>query len=153
MNRSGDFLKASLTRLEYIFKRNRLCPRLLGVVLVSFVLFFTCGAGTIEAQQPAAETIFGERGVNIWGRCNVAEKDSYDFGSCMAYIAGIIDGSTVMGHGSSKPYLVCIPHDVTLGQLALVVKKYGDDHPENLHWPAVRFVNTALRAAFPCHGL
>jgi hypothetical protein len=43
-----------------------------------------------------------------------------------------------------------VPDSVTSTQLAKVIVKYGNDHPQELHLPGVIVVTNALLAAFPC---
>ena len=44
----------------------------------------------------------------------------------------------------------CTPKGASLGQLARVVKKFLQDHPESLHLDAGGLVYNALNEAFPC---
>ncbi len=45
---------------------------------------------------------------------------------------------------------VCVPDEVTVGQITKVVVKYLKDHPEKLHLGAGLLTMTALKDAFPC---
>ena len=45
---------------------------------------------------------------------------------------------------------VCFPSGVNATQLAKIVVKYGDDHPEKLNIGSAAFVIIALQEAFPC---
>jgi hypothetical protein len=72
--------------------------------------------------------------------------------TCTAYISGVVDGSELIsGDGKREAKLVCIPVDsVTAGQLRLVVVKYLNEHPEELHQPASWLIEFAFIKAFPC---
>lgn len=74
-------------------------------------------------------------------------------GTCMGFIQGIIDTDTIAhtdenGHPTGPK--LCVPAEASERQLAKVVVKYGDDHPEQLHLPAVVIVLLAMKGAFPC---
>jgi hypothetical protein len=61
------------------------------------------------------------------------------------YVAGIID---ILLHEPKG--LGCLPSTVTNGQLALIVGKYLEQHPEEHHLDAWLQVGWAVTNAFPC---
>ena len=64
-----------------------------------------------------------------------------------------MDGSEKFAETFGAPELTpapCTPKGASLGQLARVVKKYLQDHPEFLHLDAGGLVYNALNEAFPC---
>jgi Rap1a immunity proteins len=71
---------------------------------------------------------------------------------CFGYISGIVDvgdfDHAVLPNNPSRGW--CMPEGVSNSQLAKVIVKYGNDHPEELHLPAVLLVENALIKAFPC---
>jgi hypothetical protein len=74
-------------------------------------------------------------------------------GTCMGFIAGVLDRDTIAttdetGHPAGRNF--CVPAEASTTQLAKVVVKYGDDHPQQLHLPAVVIVLLAMKDAFPC---
>jgi hypothetical protein len=78
-------------------------------------------------------------------------KDASDVGLCMGFISGIIDLETLDAGVLKHPtHEWCVPDNATTTQLAKVIVKYSNDHPEDLHLPGVLFVGKALVAAFPC---
>jgi hypothetical protein len=78
-------------------------------------------------------------------------KDASGAGLCMGFISGIIDLETMDSGVLKHPtHTWCTPDSATITQLAKVIVKYGDDHPEDLHLPGVLVVAKALVAAFPC---
>ena len=84
----------------------------------------------------------------------MSDRDAMHMNMCLYFIDGVIEGYTISGDG--KPDL-CIPSDngITYQQLGLVVSKYLEDHPEQLHLPSVVLVINALYHGFPCksgHG-
>jgi hypothetical protein len=76
--------------------------------------------------------------------------DAAEANACLGYLAGIVDEQQ-FGDGDSKPgFHFCIVSGVTTQQMARIVVKYGDDHPEILNQLAVYIVSKALAQAFPC---
>ena len=45
---------------------------------------------------------------------------------------------------------VCMSEGVTVEQARLVFLKYVDNHPEELHLPAMKVLSNAMLVAFPC---
>ena len=43
-----------------------------------------------------------------------------------------------------------MPNEVTKGQMLLVIKKYFEDHPAELHKQADLLIHNAFLKAFPC---
>jgi hypothetical protein len=78
-------------------------------------------------------------------------KDASDVGLCMGFISGVIDLDTMDSGILKHPtHEWCVPDNATTTQLAKVIVKYGNDHPEDLRLPGVLVVAKALVAAFPC---
>ena len=76
---------------------------------------------------------------------------SFDSGWCLGFIHG--NGATLdfaQGYYGKNDSPYCIPDGVTNGQVAHVIVKYLEDHPERLHESDIGLVFHALRAAFPC---
>lgn len=71
-------------------------------------------------------------------------------GFCMGYVQGISDGLAYSEATTQSKKTVCMPMHVTASQIARVVLRYGDEHPEKLHWPSTDFTIESLRNAFPC---
>ena len=69
---------------------------------------------------------------------------------CMGYIAGIAD--TIMSlHGSNYyGYSICLPQEVTLGQLTDLTRSFLSSHPGQRHFTANSLVAAALDESFPC---
>lgn len=87
--------------------------------------------------------------VNIDGK-TVPLKDAMAVGTCLGFISGVADLNTMDLDILKTHHAWCVPDGVTTTQLAKVVVKYGNDHPEELHFPAVVVVAGALVGAFPC---
>lgn len=80
-------------------------------------------------------------------------EDFKKAGTCMGFIQGVLDYDTIAttdenGHPAGRHF--CVPAEASETQLAKVVAKYGDDHPQQLHLPAAVVVLLAMKDAFPC---
>ena len=73
---------------------------------------------------------------------------------CQAYIEGVFTGYSMVSKALNLKQVgienVCVPDEVTLGQITKVVVKYLKDHPEKLHLGAGQLTMTAIKDAFPC---
>ena len=76
----------------------------------------------------------------------------YDDASCLAYIQGFIEGAISFQElwANDQPKAICLPENVTAGQMRDVVVKYLEIHPERRHLPAMMSIMTAAVQAFPC---
>ena len=80
---------------------------------------------------------------DIRTRCSEAEG-SEDFAFCRGYVAALVEGIIVNRHPD------CIPPMVNDYQFALLIRKYLNANPENLHTPAVDGVLNAVTEMFKC---
>ena len=71
--------------------------------------------------------------------------------ACLSYLAGFIEfAGTMIGSGFSRSELQdkilgCMPDNISIEQLRLVVMKYLREHPERLHLSFSQLVAEALR--------
>ncbi len=90
------------------------------------------------------------------GNMVAPSKEHYGVGLCSGYIIGVIDAESYRAEvfrsfGQKEARSPeCVPETVTVTQLAKVIVKYGNDHPNELHTAAVDFVHGAFMSAFPC---
>jgi hypothetical protein len=75
------------------------------------------------------------------------ESKSASF-SNMGYASGCVAGA-VDALGFSDTHRVCLPSEITNGQLNDITLLYLESHPENRHWPAVALVIMAMGNKFP----
>ncbi len=68
---------------------------------------------------------------------------------CLGYISGALDAYRVVGH-MRKTKLFCEPESATGEQIVSMVKKYLDEHPEQLHWVASQLIYIVMARTFPC---
>jgi hypothetical protein len=85
----------------------------------------------------------------------VAPSTALGAQACLSFIAGVLDGAQMEHNwtgrgGDRRLFPICFPSGVSGGQLAKIVVKYGDDHPEKLNFASAAFVMFALQQAFPC---
>jgi hypothetical protein len=72
--------------------------------------------------------------------------------SCVNYIEGFVEGHDSVA-AITRPAArrwFCLPKGVTIYQVASVVRKFLQDHPERLHERAAILTGVALLRAFPC---
>jgi hypothetical protein len=68
----------------------------------------------------------------------------------IAFCQGFLWAIQRVGYDLTEPYRFCRPDEGTLKQGSLVLLKYLNDHPEQLHEDAVLLAVRAFRAAWPC---
>jgi hypothetical protein len=67
---------------------------------------------------------------------------------CIGYIGGALDDyALLVSEGNSK---VCVPVGIPTTQLARIVLKYLNEHPDKLHYHGGELVILALSKSFPC---
>ena len=78
-------------------------------------------------------------------------KTTRDHGLCIGYIMGVSDMALdYLAFAPNAKRTYCLPSEVHPDQLVMVVKKYLEDNPAQLHLPAGVLTTHALTAAFPC---
>ena len=89
--------------------------------------------------------------------CKVAERiadgenvsDAWKAMKCIDYLAGFRDA---MALSTENGWNICVPHEVTIGQLVRTYVKWASDHPQHLHEDASFTVALALSKTFPCNS-
>ena len=82
-----------------------------------------------------------------------ATMDFVNTGYCAGYLDAVLSVEQawrLVEGKSSKAAHFCLPNDVPKGQMFLVIKKWMDDHPEELHTQAAFIIHQAFLKAFPC---
>ena len=113
--------------------------------LISLAFIFLL-ARSASAQSPYFGEGLGDTGNILVEDCKAPDRASM----CLEYVVGVLDGWTLALDTSHRTNKICVPENATAGQLQKVVIKYGDNHPEELHFKASEFVLVALGSAFPC---
>lgn len=86
-------------------------------------------------------------GAQLLERC---ESEGYKEAVCLGYIQGVADAFESLMKLGLMTETICIPNQVTVGQLTKVVVKCLNEHPEELHYRADGEVYLAYAEAFPC---
>jgi hypothetical protein len=137
--------------------------------LLTFTVIPVSFTSTAAQPQRAQKTeddlvLFGGSGNDLLERCShpavragetmeVTElvKTARDNGMCLGYIVGLSDqkmGDQTSTHAKRN---YCLTSEVRSEQLVMVVKKYLEDNPAQLHYEAAGLTIRALTDAFPCH--
>lgn len=143
--------------------RTILAPCALWTLIATFAPF---SASTAEPQQRKNTEdvfLFGGTGNDLLQRCSHPEiragdvvpaaelvKNARDNGMCVGYIAGVSDQALNLLYIANTKRNYCLQSGVTSTQLVMVVKKYLEDNPSQLHLPAGPLTLHALTEAFPC---
>ncbi len=104
-------------------------------------------------------------GQKLLQECQVAAKyteatqmtnDEYaEAAHCLGYLNGIMDAYAdwdtlnTMRHANNQSP-ACVPSNTNAQEVAMVVVKFLNDHPNKLHDPRYDLVVTALSGAYPC---
>ncbi|HEV3513726.1 MAG TPA: Rap1a/Tai family immunity protein [Candidatus Sulfotelmatobacter sp.] len=135
------------------------------LIVMVITASFTSSVAQPQRAQKTDETLilFGGTGNDLLERCShpavragetmqITEliKTAKDNGMCLGYIVGVSDqamGEQTSAHGKRN---YCLPSEVRSEQLVMVVKKYLEDNPAQLHYEAEVLTIHALSDAFPC---
>lgn len=71
-----------------------------------------------------------------------------DADECTGYVKGVWDGLAIAGIFSGDS-LNCVPN-IREGQVEILVRRYLEAHPEQLHFAAPNLITAALSEAFHC---
>ncbi|MDB5478313.1 MAG: hypothetical protein JWM96_808 [Alphaproteobacteria bacterium] len=89
-------------------------------------------------------------GRNLALLCSNTEKADNQF-ACQSYIAGIIDYHNLIRSLRAAPSVdFCLPRELTMGQIRLIVYNYILRHSEHQDFIAAPGVAMALYSAYPC---
>lgn len=82
------------------------------------------------------------KGGNELKRNCEAKNSHVDQGICLGYVMAIAD--------NYSRTQICLPKNVTAGQVQEIVLKYFNTYPERLHFSADSLVLDSLKNTFPC---
>lgn len=88
-------------------------------------------------------------GNDLLSHCTESPQHAY-YMYCLGYIASASDTHNTWAEQGVAPRRICTSIDVTQGQLRLIVVKYLEADPAELHLTASSLVLNALIEAFPC---
>ena len=125
--------------------------RLLALVLMLAVL---TGAQSTPHKKRRAEAAIIWSGNQLYDLCQNYKTDKLK-GSlgpgCFMYIAGATQAILLTDDSETTMLSPCPGSGVTLEQVADVVIKWMDDHPEKRDMPAPYVVMKSLNEGFPCN--
>jgi hypothetical protein len=109
------------------------------LLLICLMLsLFICNAYAEMSFMSGSDLISRWRGYQAFERRNATHDDFLDTMFFMGYIEGVSD--------ARESELITPP--VTAGELCIIVGKYLDEHPEELHESGADLVVKAIRNAF-----
>jgi hypothetical protein len=79
-------------------------------------------------------------------------KDIQGIQYCFGYIFGVVDMRDILNAALPNPKdgVYCVPDNASATQLAKVVARYGNEHPEELNEAALLVASNAFTKSFPC---
>lgn len=110
----------------------------------------------LGSQEASSVYIHGGNAEALVNNCAAVDKmlpkDAPGLSYCFGYILGVVDMHNALNAVLSNPRdnTYCMPDSATATQLAKVVVKYGNDHPEELNQAALLVVSNAFVRSFPC---
>lgn len=110
---------------------------------VVFILACLVVSGLVVASPAKADFT----GADLQSACT-DNQDICDFW-ITSLLLGMFDSPAVTQQGNLAP-VGCLPAGITRTRARLIVEKYMQDHPENLHLPGQDIVFAASELAFPC---
>ena len=116
------------------------------------LLVFCALPSVCRAQDNEQGPVFN--GIQLRDDCHMVEMDDTRLSDqeevrrtvCEYYVLGVYDGF----RSGDDEYKICVPQNVNVREMALVVSKYLYQHPERLHDPVPHLVIDALYQTFPC---
>ena len=79
-----------------------------------------------------------------------SNPNSHQSGMCLGFVNGVHAGHLVIHEWSKMEPFYCAPDGLSHKQVALIVVKFMDEHPELLDINAESIVLCSLASAFPC---
>jgi hypothetical protein len=112
-------------------------PRLLAAVLLLLATL------TVHADDDTGERLYRD----------CSSENEFLRGYCGGYITGVIASLVnLQRYRQIADTMLCLPVDVSKGQLVEAVVAYLDKHPERRSRQSINLVPEALNEAFPCPG-
>jgi Ssp1 endopeptidase immunity protein Rap1a len=79
--------------------------------------------------------------------CQKTRVEDIHATQCLAYLLGFNDGTTFANYTGRR---ICVPKEVSTGELVRVVLKYLRENRSKLRLDRVLGVQAALQGAYPC---
>jgi Ssp1 endopeptidase immunity protein Rap1a len=121
--------------------------RLVAAAALGLVLFVVSPKAGAQEVNPG---LTFETGNDLYEKCSTA-PNTLSQGFCLGYSAGISDAMSIKpALNPVNTYSRCLSQNVTMGQIADVVKEYLHQNPAKRHFAAIALIAEALANAFPC---
>jgi hypothetical protein len=118
-------------------------------LLISLVLAIST-FGIVAAGGGSAQATFFD-GNELWTYCNNRFSSEGNAAMCTAYILGVVDAAQqAQANSPGSSCTLKIPENVSGRQIADIVVKALEQHPENRPNSAPSIVLSAVVDAFPC---
>jgi hypothetical protein len=121
------------------------------------LVFVVLGTMPLLAQQ-RKELYYGPSSEKLVAECrNITVLEPQKKGSavqltrCLDYLTGVVDGAMMVTMKDPSQFPACIPPQENVGDLARIVMKFSEGHPEYKEKNASSLVVTAIEKAFPCN--
>ena len=79
-----------------------------------------------------------------------SSDEAFNIMACYGFIMGVDDSEAVVSEWNDLAPRSCLPKNVQMEQLKLVVIKHLQSNPEYLHLGAASLVLNSISRAFPC---
>jgi hypothetical protein len=108
---------------------------------ITFAILFFCSAATSAVAEVTG---------NDWKEYCAADEKTPKYAMCVGYLSGTLDGIRLMQKTTGSIMLCEPPNGVTIPQWVAIIRRYLDQHPEQLHFAAASLVPKIVNGAFPC---
>ena len=106
----------------------------------------SAAALAISSQPALANYLTGK---DLYADCS-KPQGSFSQGFCSGYISGVVDAIEYYQVNKGAEKSVCLPKEVSIGQVKEIVVRYLTQHADQRHNTASAIVWDAVRIAFPC---
>lgn len=89
---------------------------------------------------------------NDWKDYCAAGEQTPKHALCVGYLSGSLDGIRLMQKTTGTIILCEPPQGVTIPQWIAIIRRYLDQHPDQLHLVAASLVPKLVNGAFPCQS-
>jgi hypothetical protein len=113
-------------------------------IFVALVALALCPLFTVNCTAQDNTAIM--KALALQKACDTPEGTPTE-GYCLGFIAGVSQSTQIDDPAAAT---VCFPEEVNLAEAKQVVRKYLNDHPQNLHLAGAILVKRALIEAWPC---
>jgi Ssp1 endopeptidase immunity protein Rap1a len=100
----------------------------------------------ISSQPALANYLTGK---DLYADCS-KPQGTFGQGFCSGYISGVVDTLEHYQVSKGAEKSVCLPKEVSIGQVKEIVMRYLTQHADQRQYTAASIVWDAVRSAYPC---